>query len=154
MRRIEGDLIQLALDGAFDVIVHGCNCFHAMNAGFAKPIAQGFPEALEADKANPYGDAGKLGTISTAEIRRGKAHFTIVNAYTQHHWRGDGRKVSYDAVDTCFRAIAAAFPEVRIGYPMIGAGLAGGDWLVIAPLIETALNGLDHSLVVLPSTAA
>ncbi|TGR89566.1 phosphatase, partial [Mesorhizobium sp. M2E.F.Ca.ET.209.01.1.1] len=26
MRTIRGDLLQLALDGAFDAIVHGCNC--------------------------------------------------------------------------------------------------------------------------------
>ncbi|SPH27399.1 hypothetical protein ASD8599_03865 [Ascidiaceihabitans donghaensis] len=30
---------------------------------------------------------------------------------------------------------------------MIGAGLAGGDWVLIAELIETALIGCDHTLV-------
>ena len=30
MQRIEGDLIALGRSGRFDVIVHGCNCCHAM----------------------------------------------------------------------------------------------------------------------------
>jgi O-acetyl-ADP-ribose deacetylase (regulator of RNase III) len=30
MKVIKGDLIQLAKDGKFDLIVHGCNCFCTM----------------------------------------------------------------------------------------------------------------------------
>src|SRR4051794_33531122 len=37
-----------------------------------------------------YADPAKLGTISTALIERESAHFTIVNAYTQFHYRGEG----------------------------------------------------------------
>lgn len=39
---IEGDLIKLALVGAFDVISHGCNCMHTMGAGIAVPMAKAF----------------------------------------------------------------------------------------------------------------
>ena len=45
MKIIEGDLIQLALDGEFDLIIHGCNCFCSMGAGIAKSIREIFPEA-------------------------------------------------------------------------------------------------------------
>ena len=38
MKIIKGDLIKLALQGEFDVIVHGCNCFCTMGAGIAKSI--------------------------------------------------------------------------------------------------------------------
>jgi len=147
MQTVKGDLIQLALDGAFDVIVHGCNCFHKMGAGIAKPIAQQFPEAYEADKTTPYKDITKLGTISTARIERGNASFTVVNAYTQFDWRGRGLKADYDAIESCFRRVAREFADARIGYPLIGAGLAGGDWSLIAPRIERALTGLNHTLV-------
>lgn len=44
MNHIQGDLIALDMAGKFDVIVHGCNCFHAMGAGIAKTIATAFPE--------------------------------------------------------------------------------------------------------------
>ena len=35
MKIISGNLITLALEGHFDVIVHGCNCFGVMGAGIA-----------------------------------------------------------------------------------------------------------------------
>ena len=46
MKVIEGDLIQLALTGEFDVIIHGCNCFCAMVAGIAQSIRSVFPLPL------------------------------------------------------------------------------------------------------------
>jgi hypothetical protein len=39
------------------------------------------------------------------------------------------------------------FAGNRIGYPKIGAGLARGDWSVIAPIIDEQLAGEDHTLV-------
>lgn len=149
MKTVTGDLLELAQSGAFDVIVHGCNCFHTMGAGIARPISQLFPEALRADKETCYGEREKLGTISTASIIRGDISFHVVNAYTQFDYRGAGPKVDYQAVKTCFEAIAQQFPKARIGYPMIGAGLAGGDWTLISSDINAALEGLDHTLVVL-----
>ena len=88
MPTIKGDLIQLALNGEFDVIVHGCNCFHAMGAGIARAIAAEFPDALEADKQTDLGSRSKLGTISSVQITRGTTEFVLVNAYTQFHWEG------------------------------------------------------------------
>ena len=38
MKTITGDLIKLAQDGVFDVIIHGCNCQNTMGAGIAKTV--------------------------------------------------------------------------------------------------------------------
>ena len=38
MNIVKGCLIELAVEGNFDVIVHGCNCFNTMGAGIAKQI--------------------------------------------------------------------------------------------------------------------
>lgn len=150
MRVVQGDLIALAVAGRFDAIVHGCNCFHAMGAGIARAIAQRFPQALEADKQTDFGARDKLGTISAAQVEQDGHRFCIVNAYTQYHYDGAGPLVEYSAVARCFAAVAEAYPGQRIGYPLIGAGLAGGDWQRIAPLIDSALDAHDHCLVVLP----
>src|SRR6187401_1634642 len=56
MRRIRGDLLQLAIDGDFDVIVHGCNCQCQMGKGIALSIKKTFPEASEADCRRAKGD--------------------------------------------------------------------------------------------------
>lgn len=47
---INDDLIDLAKNGNFDVIIHGCNCFCTMCAGIAKVIKQEFPEAYLPDQ--------------------------------------------------------------------------------------------------------
>ena len=154
MKRVEGDLIALAQAGQFDVIVHGCNCFNTMGAGIARASAAAFPEALAADQATEAGDTGKLGTITSAEVDTGAQRLTVVNAYTQFRYGRGGKHADYDAIDRAFRAIAKAFPDARIGYPMIGAGLAGGNWSEIAPIIDAALAGLDHTLVTLPDPKA
>ncbi|MDO5067695.1 MAG: macro domain-containing protein [Propionibacteriaceae bacterium] len=150
MRIITGDLIELALAGEFDVIVHGCNCFVTMGAGIAKAIKQRFPEAWQADQTTERGDRGKLGTYSSALVERDGVSFTVVNAYTQFTHRGAGPKVDYDAVRAVFRAVARDFPDARVGYPLIGAGLAGGDWGRIQVIIDEELTGMSHVLVRLP----
>ncbi len=80
MKRVEGDLVALARAGRFDAIVHGCNCFCDMEAGIARAIARAFPEAHAVDRATQAGDAGKLGTVTVAEVEREGIRFSIVNA--------------------------------------------------------------------------
>ena len=126
MKSIRGNLLALARSGRFDVIVHGCNCRHAMGAGIAKQIKDSFPEAWAADLATPAG-AEKLGQISSAETDCDGHHLTVVNAYTQDDWQGDGVLLDYGA--------------------KIGAGLARGDWSKIAAIIDEELAGETHTLV-------
>jgi len=135
MKKVTGDLIDLAKSGVFDVIVHGCNCQCAMGAGIAKAIKSEFP------------DRNKLGTISFALTQHRDHQILVVNAYTQFHWRGAGIKVDYEALKRCFTEIKQNFSGKRIGYPLVGAGLAGGDWNIISSIIESELEGEDHTLV-------
>ncbi len=144
---VQGDLLQLALDGTFNVILHGCNCQCQMGKGIALAIRTQFPEAYAADLATVKGDAKKLGTLSVAAISRGGLNFHVVNAYTQYHWRGTGMKADYAAIRNAMRAVKVQFAGSRIGYPKIGAGLAGGDWKIIADIIDEELYGEAHTLV-------
>lgn len=147
MKITKGNLIEMAINGDFDLIVHGCNCFGTMGAGVAKGIKAAFPQAFEADLATERGSKDKLGTCSFAEIPNEGAALIVVNAYTQFDWRGSGVKVDYEAVRSCMRWIKARYSGKRIGLPKIGAGLAGGDWKEIASIIEEELAGEDITLV-------
>lgn len=147
MNVVQGDLIQLTLDGQFDVIIHGCNCYCEMDKGIAKFISETFPEAFDADKETEKGSREKLGTITFAEVERDGKQIIIVNGYTQHHWRGKGVLVEYDAVRGVMKAVKERFSGKRIGYPKIGAGLAKGDWDLISQIIDEELEGEDHTLV-------
>ena len=147
MRKIKGDLIELALDGEFDLIIHGCNCFCIMGAGIAKTIKLKFPEAYKADLKTEKGDKSKLGTISVAETETENGKLIIINGYTQFNWRGNGNKADYDAIRNVFKKVKEKFSGLRIGYPAIGAGLAGGDWNIISEIIEQELDGENHTFV-------
>jgi O-acetyl-ADP-ribose deacetylase (regulator of RNase III) len=150
MNTVEGDLISLALDGNFDVIVHGCNCFCSMGAGIARVIQEEFPEAYAADLVTIKGDRNKLGNFSHATVKRGGHKITIINGYTQFHYTGDPVLVDYAAVRQLFSKLKKQYPDSRIAYPKIGAGLAGGDWSVLSQIIDEELQGVDHTLVILP----
>lgn len=147
MNKIKGDLIKLAIDGEFDVIVHGCNCFCTMGAGIAKTIKQKFPEAFEADLETIKGDKSKLGKISYAVVKINNRDLIIINGYTQFDWKGNGQKANYDAIRDVFKIIKQNFTGLKIGYPAIGAGLAGGNWQVISKIINEELKDENHTFV-------
>jgi hypothetical protein len=47
MKTVYGDLVKLAIAGNFDVIVHGCNCYHTMGAGIAKQIKKNYQQHMK-----------------------------------------------------------------------------------------------------------
>lgn len=143
MKIIQGNLITEAQSNHFDVIIHGCNCFCTMGAGIAKDIKRAFPEAYKADIATRNGDRSKLGTYSSATI----GNLTVLNAYTQYEYGKSRINVSYDAIQKVFCQIKRDFTGKRIGYPAIGAGLAGGDWKRIYAIICDELQNEDHTFV-------
>ena len=147
MHRLKGDLIQLALAGKFDVIIHGCNCFCTMGAGIAKQICENFPDAYQADFETESGDKNKLGNYSKATVHVDGTPLIIINGYTQYHYSGAKVLADYDAIEALFSRIKIDFSGKKIGYPLIGAGLAGGDWERIRNIIDHKLAGENHTLV-------
>jgi O-acetyl-ADP-ribose deacetylase (regulator of RNase III) len=140
-----GDLVEMAKQGQFDVIVHGCNCHCTMGAGIAKIIKKEWPAAYQADLATKKGDRSKLGTYSMATVDG----LTIVNLYTQYNYTRDKVDVEYEALETGLKKIKEEFSGQRIGLPMIGAGLAGGNWGLIKEIIGDCLHGEDATVVIL-----
>lgn len=145
MNKVKGDLIKMAIDGQFDVIIHGCNCFCTMGAGIAKNIKKQFPEAYQKDLKTAKGEKSKLGEISW--VKTMNESLIVVNGYTQFNWKGNGRKVDYEAIRQVFKKVKENFTGLKIGYPAIGAGLAGGDWEIISEIIEEELKGEDYTFV-------
>lgn len=141
MKTIKGDLLALAEDGKFDVIVHGCNCHCTMGSGIAGTIRRDYPEAYAADCLTTPGDRHKLGTATHVLVNGKKgSQFFIINAYTQYNFNGPGEKIDvfeYDAFQRLLDTWAdSPLAEARFGFPMIGMGLAGGDKVRIKKMIR------------------
>lgn len=143
MRTRPGNLLQLAVDGEFDLIAHGANCLCAMGAGIALQVKLRFPEAFASDARTAKGDWEKLGTYSMATVLLPSgARLSVANLYTQFYPGGprpprDGRPERLEAIRSSLaRLRAEVAPGARVGFPKIGAGLAGGEWAEIREVLE------------------
>ena len=152
MKEIEGDLIALAKEGKFNLIIHGCNCQNVMGSGIAKSIRVEFPEAYKADLKTIKGDFNKLGNYTYADYRflhspKEPICFRILNCYTQYEYGTNKQNLDYEALTLCLRKINHNFPKRKIGLPKIGAGLGKGDWPTIKKIIEKELCDMDVTIV-------
>jgi O-acetyl-ADP-ribose deacetylase (regulator of RNase III) len=139
-----------------------------MGAGIAPQIAKAFPEAEEADNETARGDVEKLGTFSYADITQNDGEtLTVHNLYTQFGTGGRAKgvpDVDYEALRSAFKLLNAEVKnlsegrdggwyefvgvEQLCGIPMIGAGLAGGDWEIISKIINEVTPDMKIELVV------
>lgn len=142
LKYVKGDLIRDASN--YELIGHQCNCFCTMGAGIAPQIKVSFPEAYASDLKTNRGDKKKLGTISFTE----KTTPIVVNLYGQFNYTKTEVDTDYDALSNCLKEVKKTFPGKKMAFPLIGAGLAGGDWKIISGLIEKELEGEDVSIII------
>ena len=137
IKYIVGDLFKTDITH----IIHGCNAQGVMGSGVAAIIRQQFPQAYYG-----YRDLWSVGTQSTVgDIQFFPAHDkVIINAITQEFYGGAGlRWCSYDGIAEALSQIDTELEKqgiTEVAMPMIGAGLAGGDWNVIEKIIESEMK--------------
>ena len=137
---VEGNLLTMFAAGEFDVIAHGCNCFRNMGAGIALSIAKTYPAAFRADMTTAHGDSSKLGSYTLAEVEEG----VIANIYSQY---APGRDLRLPKMINALEKLNEEFKGKHIGLPLIGCGLAGGDWKEVGPKIQQALKDCRVTIV-------
>ena len=125
------------LDVKEGVIIHGCNSKGVMGSGVALGIKRKYPECYNDYKHYCSNEPVALGLISWYKHND---FLWIANAITQETYGRDSNKryVNYAAICSAFRqAINFCISQgVSLNFPMIGAGLGGGDWVVISMLIQ------------------
>jgi O-acetyl-ADP-ribose deacetylase (regulator of RNase III) len=118
-------------------ILHGCNAAGVMGAGVAAAIKNRWPKAYT-DYKDTYNSCGlELGSIIWSAQPDGK---TILHGITQKTYGRQGVHVSYWAVTQIFSSLNGIIVDQQVAMPKIGAGLAGGDWDVIAAIIENCVK--------------
>lgn len=157
MKEVNDNLINMALNGDFDVIAHGCNCFNTQNSGIARSLRDVWEGIYVIDCLTKKGDYNKLGTYSIFSTNINKntdkepVALHVLNCYTQFDYGRDKGKlyVNYDAIAMCMDKINHHYKGLKIGLPMIGCGLANGDWNIVKKIIETRLKDMDVTIVYL-----
>ena len=134
----QGNLLDMAEAGEFDIVVQGCNCFNTMGGGIAREIRARFHEAAAVDQNTVRGDYNKLGNWTSTQIKHlhGAGNFEIINAYTQYDMSTGQDVFEYTAFALILQKLAYQYPDKRFGFPYIGMGLAGGDKNRILPMLE------------------
>lgn len=170
-------LTDLVGENTIHYVVHGCNAKGVMASGIAKEVREKFPGAYSAYRSAYEKDRTEfglqLGTLSeftptvpltTKNGRMFKMPIesvTIVNAITQANYGRDKNVVyvDYEAVSAAFRALntliesrhSDCLDRVTVNFPLIGCGLANGNWGIVSDLIEKAMPTLTKHLWVLPA---
>lgn len=127
------------------VLVHGCNAQGVMGSGVAKTFKELYPEAFTKYVKDTmpiiYDRQHMVGTVSFYEQTD---KLLLASAITQENYgKVDRRYVSYDGVNRACLTIfenAIKHKHEQIVFPLIGAGLGGGDWNVIRACINSAAS--------------
>lgn len=153
-REIKGDLIEMFNWGDLDVIAHGCNCYATFGAGIALTIGKTFPEAKDADLYQdlPEGEP-RLGKFTSADIILESFDVGMIyNLYTQLN---PGRDFRMSAFKKAIKAMREDLEnqynedphDIKIGFPLIGCGIAGGDWKKVRKVIQEEFKDFDVTVV-------
>lgn len=139
-------------------IVHGCNAKGVMGKGVAKLIRERYPTAYEAYREAHQKVGLKLGQTIWVPC---DPHI-VINAITQDDYRrnpyGSSKHADYDAIRAAFHEINglaknSGFGSIdSIALPLIGAGLAGGEWRIIAEIIEEECKTVQPVVYLLGSS--
>jgi len=155
MKYIKGDIVKLFNEGNYRILIHGANCQQKMGNGVAKALKNKWPQIYDADlNYNPDKKPfERLGDYSYAVVDINNTRKVIINAYTQLYYGNDGKRyVSYDAIDQVFEKLKNYFikhniTDKKIIIPKIGSKLGGGNWDVIAAIIDNHMKDYDLTVV-------
>lgn len=146
---VKGNIIELFNNGEYEILIHGCNCFHTMGRGLALALRQRWPEVYEADQTSVCGDYDKLGKYTIATLSDSRE---VYNLYSQYRYGRKDVQISYAAIEEGLKSIAAQLKEnddedKRIIMPLIGATNGGADPIFIKQVILSIFGDLNVTVV-------
>lgn len=145
---IKGDLF----NDYHPLIAHGCNSLGVMGSGFAKQVKAKFPDVYKQYTQWFVDNKLHLGVVQIIPTQYTDGTDTyIANCITQQGYGLGIQHVDYNAVDDCMQGLATHMKWAmklrpsfwtHLAMPKIGAGLGGGDWSIIEPIIEKHLHDI------------
>lgn len=133
-------------------IIHICNNSGGWGRGFVLAISnkwtgpeKSYREWYEEKYSHAYGHF-RLGNIQLVKVSQDT---TIVNMIAQEGYGSESRPpIRYDALEKCLEKVYASAKvcEASVHGPRFGAGLAGGSWTQIEPIIERTMMELPVTI--------
>jgi O-acetyl-ADP-ribose deacetylase (regulator of RNase III) len=145
MEEVKGNLIKMAKEGKFDLIIQGCNCQKKWGAGLALSMSEELPLAYQADLEY---NTPKLNEYSVSN----DYNFTVINAYTQvypgaPYFANDTKEKRMESIKNIFIDLNEKYKGKHIGLPLIGCGYGGLDWKEVKQLIQIYLSDMKVTVV-------
>ena len=157
----DGDLLDLFEKDEINIFAHGCNCLNKMGNGIAKTIKSKYPQMYAADtKMHNKCGTKKLGDLSYFVFNKTKPKIGF-NLYSQFNYWYDKEKkkepFDADALVSAMEKMHKLITEfntegkvIKLGFPRIGSGLAGGNQDEIQEMIydEFKSDKLIHVYII------
>lgn len=160
IRYMHADLIEYALEsGEIDIIAHQTNCQGVFGSGFARAIAVNFPhvEAFDQNIVKALREVEKTPAGETYVTHAAKNPQTghilyVANMYGQV---SPGPNTDYVLLRSAIKQlreylVRSKYPlhRVKIGLPMVGCGVGGGDWDVVSRMLSEEWYDLNFTVFI------
>lgn len=148
IRYISGDATSPISNGN-KIIMHCVNDIGAWGAGFVLAISKKWKQVKTEYLKWTTQENFKLGNVLFVPVEK---DIIIANIIGQHGIKNINNisPIRYEALDVGFLKVAnkAADTSSTIHCPLIGAGLAGGNWKIIEDLIIKNISNRDIQVIV------
>lgn len=151
IKYVTGDATEPTVSDGLRVIIHVCNDIGKWGAGFTKALSNKWKSPGEYYKRQ-FKHAKVKPKLGDVQWQFPDINLAVVNMIAMkgvNHFGRTDAPIRYDALEMCLEkakegAVASADGELLTFHmPRIGAGLAGGDWQKIEPIIEEVFWDFD-----------
>ena len=164
LKYVQGDLLKAATSGRLNVIAHQANCFCKGRRGIAPLIFKTFPGSKFVDDQTDVGGWYKMGDLSHAFNYAENSPddpIWVFNLYGQYHFDQYSKDYGtrYWALGKALEKMAMVIETrkslhhswtgsttLEVGFPLIGCGLAGGDWEIVEEMIKYAFRNSNVNI--------
>ena len=121
-------------------IAHCVNAQGVMKSGVAKAIRDRYPKSFD-DYRETFLETGlSLGKV----ICSNNSPHNILHIVGQKYYGYDSTTyVDYVALRQVFKIINKRIATISVAMPLIGCGLAGGDWQIVSAMIEEEFTNIQ-----------
>ncbi|WP_407306528.1 hypothetical protein [Acinetobacter sp.] len=138
------------------IIIHQVNAQGVMDGGIALSIRNKWPKVWKDYSAivkpnQPDNGFQYMGKVIYTEVG---PELWVASIVGQQFYGRDKRQVytSYESLEMGFHSVGnfALNKDLDVHYPLIGCGLANGDWITVSQIIANRLVKIKHTLWELP----